>query len=183
MALAFVLPALGGAHEAGTSRYDYIRHVRPVFERHCASCHRPGGIAPMSLLRYEEAAPWVNAIKLAVLERRMPPWLPEEGIGSWRGARGLSAQELDLVVDWASGGAPRGLGLEETAAASVASSPEPPSDLVVTAPRESVLGPDQAERTECVVFPTQPRQGPSPGCDRASAGQREDRAERRPVPR
>jgi hypothetical protein len=116
----------------------------------------------MSLLRYEEAAPWVNAIKLAVLERRMPPWLPEEGIGSWRGARSLDARELDLLVDWASGGAPRGRGTEEDAAAPEGragaapsdgpASEETPSDLVVEAEHESVLGPDVAERTDCVVF-------------------------------
>ena len=107
----------------------------------------------MSLLRYEEAAPWVNAIKLMVLERRMPPWLPEEGVGSWRGQRGLSAQELDLLVEWASGGAPKGEGSEEGQRAALTPPPTPPTDLVLTALRESVLGPEETEKTECVVFP------------------------------
>ncbi len=152
-ALAFLVPAPGSTHPGGASRYDYTRHVRPVFERHCASCHRPGGIAPMSLLRYEEAAPWANAIKLMLLERRMPPWLPEEGVGSWRGARGLKAQELDLLVEWASGGAPKGEGSEEGPGAALRPPREPRADLVLSALRESVLGPEEAEKTECVVFP------------------------------
>lgn len=152
-ALALFVPASGSAHEMGASRYDYTRHVRPVFERHCASCHRPGAWPPMSLLRYEEAAPWVNAIKLMVLERRMPPWLPEEGVGSWRGARGLSAQELDLLVEWASGGAPRGEGPEEGQGAALSPLRTPPADIVLTAVRESVLDADEPEKTECVVFP------------------------------
>ena len=148
-----LVPNLGSAHEVGKSRYDYARHVRPVFERHCASCHRPAGIAPMSLLRYEEAVPWANAVKLMVLERRMPPWLPEEGVGSWRGAKGLTAQELDLVVDWASGGTPKGEGMDGAQEAAFPPKREPQADLTLSALRESILSPQEREKAECVVFP------------------------------
>jgi hypothetical protein len=150
-ALVCLAPAMGSAHELGASRYDFVRHVRPLFERHCSSCHRAGGVAPMSLLRYEEALPWANAVKLMVLQRRMPPFLPEEGVGSWRGARGLSARELDVLVEWVSGGAPRGAGPED--GTEPATPPAPPADLVVSSVRESVLSPEEAERSECVVFP------------------------------
>ena len=105
----------------------------------------------MSLLRYEEALPWANALKLAVLEQRMPPFLPEEGVGSWRGTRGLSAREVDLLVEWASAGAPRGEGPEDSP--EPPTPPETPADLVLTADRESVLAPEEGERSECVVFP------------------------------
>jgi hypothetical protein len=149
VALALLLPASTLAHEVGASRYDYARDVRPIFVRHCAPCHRPGGVAPMSLLRYEEASPWANAIKLMVLERRMPPWLPEEGLASLREAKGLTAPELDRVVEWASGGAPRGDGSEGH---EEAPSGGPLPDLTLEALRESLLGPEEAERTECVVF-------------------------------
>jgi hypothetical protein len=130
----------------------------------------------MSLLHYEEAAPWANAIKLMVLERRMPPWLPEEGALHWRGARSLTAPELDLLVEWASGGTPRGAGSEGEAlssaeggsargpgsageadsggrAASTAQRQEPAADLVWSAGQETVLGPEEVERMVCVVFP------------------------------
>jgi hypothetical protein len=152
-ALAFLVSAPGSAHEVGASRYDFTRHVRPLFERHCSSCHRPGGVAPMSLLTHEDAAPWARAIKLMVLDRRMPPWLPDEGLGSWRGARSLSAQELDLLVEWASGGAPRGEGPEGVPEAALRPPRETSADLVLSALRETVLGPEEMERTECVVFP------------------------------
>jgi len=33
--------------------------------------HRPGQIAPMSLLTYESARPWAKAMKSAVLERKI----------------------------------------------------------------------------------------------------------------
>ncbi len=105
----------------------------------------------MSLLRYEEALPWANAVKLMVLERRMPPFLPDEDAGSWRGARGLTAREVDVLVEWASGGTPRGEGPDEGQEAPTP--PEPPADLVLSALRDSVLGPEEAERSDCVVFP------------------------------
>ena len=150
-ALVSLAPAMGSAHELATSRYDFVRDVRPLLERHCSSCHRAGGITPMSLLRYEEALPWANAVKLMVLERRMPPFLPDEDAGSWRGARGLTAREVDVLVEWASGGTPRGEGSDEGQEARTP--PEPPADLVLSALRDSVLGPEEAERSDCVVFP------------------------------
>jgi hypothetical protein len=106
----------------------------------------------MSLLRYEEALPWVNAMKLRVLERRMPPWLPAEGVGRWRGERGLSAPELDVLVEWASGGAPLGEGPAEDPKAGPPLEAEAGADLVLTAQRETVLGSAESEREVCVTF-------------------------------
>ena len=40
----------------------------------CANCHRPGEVAPMSLLSYQDARPWAKAIKAKVMSREMPPW-------------------------------------------------------------------------------------------------------------
>jgi len=150
-ALVCLAPVTGWAHELASSRYDFVRHVRPILQQRCSSCHRAGGVAPMSLLRYEEALPWANAVKLMVLERRMPPFLPEEDVGSWRGSRGLTAREVDVVVEWASGGAPRGEGAED--GPEPLTRPEPRADLVVSALRDTVLPPEEAERSECVVFP------------------------------
>jgi hypothetical protein len=81
----------------------------------------------------------------------MPPFLPDEDVGSWRGARGLSAREVDVLVEWASGGTPRGVGPDE--GQEVPTPPEPPADLVVGALSDSVLSTEEAERSECVVFP------------------------------
>ncbi|MGH9390472.1 MAG: thiol-disulfide isomerase, partial [Vicinamibacteria bacterium] len=48
--------------------------VRPLLERHCQECHRPGQIAPMSFLTYEETRPWADSIQETVASRTMPPW-------------------------------------------------------------------------------------------------------------
>src|SRR5437867_3791975 len=41
----------------------FTKDVAPILQRSCQICHRPGSIAPMSLLKYEEGRPWVKAIK------------------------------------------------------------------------------------------------------------------------
>src|SRR5436189_3664182 len=45
----------------------FNKDVLPILENNCQTCHRPGGIGPMSLLTYESARPWAKAIKSAVV--------------------------------------------------------------------------------------------------------------------
>lgn len=62
----------------------------------------------MSLASYEEARPWAKAIKEEMLEKRMPPWHAVKGYGEFRNAPALTQREIDLVVNWVEGGAPKG---------------------------------------------------------------------------
>ncbi|HEX8184305.1 MAG TPA: hypothetical protein VF747_06130 [Blastocatellia bacterium] len=62
----------------------------------------------MSLVTYEDARPWAKAIKEEMLERRMPPWHAVKGYGEFRNAPALTQREIDLVVNWVEGGAPKG---------------------------------------------------------------------------
>lgn len=140
------------AHEPALSRFNFREHARPLFVRHCGGCHRSGGVAPMSLLDYQEAVPWANAIKLALLEGRMPPFLPSDDGGPFREARTLTAHELDTLVDWAVGATPEG----ESLAAEESPPPTgpPQADLVLRAKTDVVLEEDENEKTACVVLPT-----------------------------
>lgn len=62
----------------------------------------------MSLATYEEARPWAKAIKEEVLRKRMPPWPAVKGFGDFSNAPALSQREVDLLVNWVEGGAPKG---------------------------------------------------------------------------
>lgn len=105
---AAVWPIGGGAHEPITTQMRFNREIVRIFGRSCLGCHRPGGIAPMSLATYEEARPWAKAIKEELLEQRMPPWPPLKGFGDFMNAPPLTQREVDMVVNWVEGGAPRG---------------------------------------------------------------------------
>jgi mono/diheme cytochrome c family protein len=86
----------------------FARDVLPVFQARCQGCHRPGEAAPMSLLSYKEARPWVKAIKQAVLTRRMPPWHADPAHGKFANDRSLSTEEIGTITAWVDGGAKEG---------------------------------------------------------------------------
>ena len=96
-----------GAHDVITTKVTFDREIVRLFDLHCISCHREGGMA-FSLATYKEARPWAKAIGEEVLERRMPPWGAVKGFGDFRDDRGLTAEQLELIVDWEEGGAPEG---------------------------------------------------------------------------
>ena len=70
-----VLPAPAAGEEV-----TFSKDVAPILHRSCVQCHRPGSIAPMSLISYEDARQWARAIRektsLAPDEpERVPGWL------------------------------------------------------------------------------------------------------------
>ena len=95
-------------HTAIASRFTYNEHLFPIFERQCGSCHVEGGVAPMSLLTYNEAYPWTQSIREEVLGLRMPPWKAEDGFGDFVNGHILPAHEMDMILEWSSGGYPQG---------------------------------------------------------------------------
>jgi len=106
-ALALVVQS-GEAHKPITSKYTYNDDVFPIFKERCSRCHVPGGVAPMSLMTYEEAFPWAESIRAELVAAHMPPATVDESFGDVAHARGLSPKELDIILTWASGGNPRG---------------------------------------------------------------------------
>jgi hypothetical protein len=96
------------AHKPITSKYTYNDDVFPIFRDKCSRCHVEGGVAPMSLMTYEEAFPWAESIRAELIASHMPPWNAAQGFGQFKHANLLSAKELDVVLTWATGGNPRG---------------------------------------------------------------------------
>lgn len=95
-------------HTPIASRWNYNEHLFPIFRDNCGSCHREGGIAPMSLVSYQSAYPWAQSIREEVLGLRMPPWKAEDGFGDFRNGHALPANEMDMILEWSSGGYPQG---------------------------------------------------------------------------
>lgn len=86
----------------------FNKDVAPIFHAKCAECHRPGEIAPMSLLTYEEARPWAKSIAKNVAAGEMPPWKVNPNHGTFSNDISLSQDEIDTIVDWVNAGAVRG---------------------------------------------------------------------------
>jgi hypothetical protein len=103
-----LLPVLAGAHEPITTKLTWTLEISRIVYKHCASCHHEGGAAPMSLVTYDEARPWAKAIRDEVAERRMPPWGAVKGFGQFRDDQSLADPEIEMLVLWVEGGAPKG---------------------------------------------------------------------------
>lgn len=86
----------------------YTRDIAPIFQRSCQRCHRHGQIGPMPLMSYEDARPWVQAIRVVVESRRMPPWFADPRYGQFLDDPSLSDDEISKIAAWAEAGAPRG---------------------------------------------------------------------------
>jgi hypothetical protein len=74
----------------------------------CATCHRPGQVAPFSLLTFEQARRWAPAIAEVIDDGRMPPWHAEPGIGRFANDRSLTDHERSVLAQWALQGSPPG---------------------------------------------------------------------------
>ena len=91
-----------------TAIVTFNKDVFPILESNCQNCHRPGGIAPMSLMTYESTRPWAKAIKAKVLSKQMPPWFAEAGGAPLRNAPQLTTTDITTLVTWADSGAREG---------------------------------------------------------------------------
>jgi hypothetical protein len=84
----------------------FNKDVLPILQKNCQGCHRPGEVAPMSLISYQDARPWAKAMKVAVTTKKMPPWFAD--FGHFANDRTLSEEDVKTLSNWADNGAPEG---------------------------------------------------------------------------
>lgn len=156
---AIMIVALGQnsmthADEAQPGAPTFSRDIAPIFQNRCQSCHRPGEAAPMSLLDYESARPWVKSIVKAVTARTMPPWFADPAIGKWSNNASLTEAEIKTINDWANAGSPEGDPADlpparEWAEGWLMGAP----DMVFTLIQEQVLAPELVDEYRYIVAP------------------------------
>ena len=76
-----LLPRSAFAQAGGPQEPTFAHDVAPILYKSCVNCHRPGQIAPMSLINCQEVRPWARSIKNKVETRTMPPWHLDRRIG------------------------------------------------------------------------------------------------------
>lgn len=113
----------------------FSKDVLPILQKNCQQCHRPGEIAPMSLLTYKDARPWAKAMKEAVLTGKMPPWFADPQYGHFSNERRLSPTEIETLVSWVDNGAPEGDPKDAPAPIQFVSGWEIKPDLVIKMPK------------------------------------------------
>jgi hypothetical protein len=109
-----LLTAAGVTAQQSTPDVTFAKDIAPILQRSCQNCHRSDGVAPMSLVTYEEVRPWARSIKqrtgIGPHAGVMPPWYVEKNIGiqHYKDDPSLSDVEIARIAKWADSGAPLG---------------------------------------------------------------------------
>jgi hypothetical protein len=114
----------------------FNKDVLPILQKNCQTCHRPGEIAPMSFLSYNEARPWAKAMKVAVATKKMPPWFADPQYGHFANDRTLSAADTNTLAAWADNGAPEGDAKDKPAAVTFPEGWNIKPDMVIEMPKD-----------------------------------------------
>jgi hypothetical protein len=97
-----------------TGEITFHKDIVPILQRSCQNCHRIGGGGPMSLVTYDEVAPFAGLIefKTGLRDRAgaMPPWYVEKNIGiqRFKNDTSLNDEEIAAISTWARSGTPKG---------------------------------------------------------------------------
>ena len=135
---------------------SYYRDVAPILQKHCQDCHRPGQVAPFSLLTYDQARKRSSDIVAVTEDRLMPPWHASTSVGGpFRDARVLSESEKKTLAAWAAASCPAG---------DVKDAPPPkswnsewalgPPDLILEVPQSYTLGASGRDEHRVFVIPS-----------------------------
>jgi hypothetical protein len=101
LSLAASVPAF-----AATPTFD--KDIAPIVFKNCAVCHRPGEVAPFSLLDYRDVSKHAKQIAGVTEQKIMPPWKAEPGFGEFANDRHLTPEQIALFKKWAAASAPEG---------------------------------------------------------------------------
>src|SRR5579884_831840 len=97
-----------GASDSIRRKPTFYRDVLPILQQHCQSCHRPGEIAPMPLVTYDQALNYAQDIKSTVVSKTMPPWFADRRYGKFVNDPSLTPQQIDTISRWVDAHAPAG---------------------------------------------------------------------------
>jgi hypothetical protein len=142
------------SHEPITTKVRFNKEIVRIFQRHCLACHGSEGLTNVRLSTYATARPWAKAFKEEVLEKRMPPFQAVKGFGNFHNDYTLTQYEIDQLVSWVEGGAPKGddkdLPSESTSSAWRLGQP----DLVLTLKGQRDDLSEEADSYRCLTVPT-----------------------------
>ena len=114
----------------------FNKDILPILQKNCQGCHRPGEVAPMSLLTYTDARPWAKAIKAAVVARKMPPWFADPNYGHFANDPTLSSRDINALVTWVDNGAPEGAARDRPAPITFPDGWTIKPDMVIEMPKD-----------------------------------------------
>ena len=155
MKFLFAIAALGVALSSAAQQITWSQHIAPIVFKNCTSCHRPGEIAPFPLLTYNDMIGRSYTMRSQIVDRKMPPWKPDSGFGTFVDNRRLAQSDIDLIVNWLDSGSPRGdSSLEPAPPVFPTGSRLGTPDLVLKMSKPYFHKGDHTDMYRCFVMPT-----------------------------
>jgi hypothetical protein len=136
-----------------TTLATFNKDVLPVLQKNCQTCHRSGGVAPMSFTSYESTRPWAKAIKAAVINKKMPPWFADPHVGEFRNAPQLTQADINTLAAWADNGAAEGNAADKPKPVEFIDGWRIQPDVVVSMPNPYRVAPRGAGEVRQFVIP------------------------------
>lgn len=90
-----------------TATVTFHRDIEPILQQHCQACHRPGQVAPFSLLSYSATKKWAETSLEEMQSKRMPPWKASAN-PLLAGERSMPAAAIRTFQKWIEAGMPEG---------------------------------------------------------------------------
>jgi Copper type II ascorbate-dependent monooxygenase, C-terminal domain len=145
-----------GGPSARAEGPTYYKDVAGIIQKNCQECHRPGQVAPFSLLTYEQARKRASDISHVTDERTMPPWPASTKFGGpFVDQRVLADSEIATLRAWVEAGCPEGNPKDAPPAREFASDwPLGKPDLVLTMPESYELSGDGKDEFRVFVLKT-----------------------------
>jgi hypothetical protein len=103
-----ILLSLCFGYLTGQSKPTFYADIEPILKNNCIGCHKAGGIAPFSLLTYDEVAAKANFIGHVTKTRYMPPWRADPTFQTFRNEKKLEQSEIDVIQRWITTGMAKG---------------------------------------------------------------------------
>ncbi|MGB3074073.1 MAG: hypothetical protein WBB36_02060, partial [Chitinophagales bacterium] len=79
---------------------DWSTSIASLLYSHCTHCHHSGGIAPFSMMTYEEASNWGFSMLTQVNAKLMPPWPPDPNYCHFKDENVLTENEINAINNW-----------------------------------------------------------------------------------
>ena len=86
----------------------FSKDIAPIVFNKCTSCHRPGEVAPFSLLSYQDVKKRADQIAYVTGARFMPPWKADQGDYEFKSDRRLTKEQIGIIKQWVEEGAREG---------------------------------------------------------------------------
>ena len=97
-----------GAVATVGAQTTYEKDVAPIIQKHCVSCHSPGGYGPFSLQSFSDVFKRAKFIGHVTETRYMPPWKADPTFSRFANERFLSEVEIATIQRWIEEGLKRG---------------------------------------------------------------------------